>query len=180
MAGEDGVVRLYREAGKSRATVNFAVNPGDAAILALDVAPEEDWVLATCYAYLAVFSTRAPSTGKLAFDTAMRGEKGPVRRLELSVWDQHAVAAAAGGVLPPFANGRFEVRRGRVVAVVASVGTALVSWPWAPIENEQEPRYAITYVPEEAIVDEQPLVDTPGVLYIAPNCVSVAERRTRR
>jgi hypothetical protein len=67
-----------------------------------------------------------------------------------------------------------------VVAVVASVGTALVSWPWAPIENEQETRYAITYVPEEPIIDERPFVDAPGVLYMAPNSVSVAERRTRR
>jgi hypothetical protein len=181
MGSENGIVRLYKEPGLTRATVNFSINPGDAAILALDISPDENWVLATCHGYLALFNTVAQSTGKLAFDQAMRGGKSQVRRLELSVWDQHTVARANRGVLPPFANGRFEVRCGRIVAVLASVGTALVSWPFAPIENGHEPRYAITFVHEEAIVDEQPLDGgAPGVLFMAPNHLSVADRRVRR
>jgi hypothetical protein len=171
---------LYKEPGRGRATVNFSVNPGDAAVLALDISPGEDWVLATCHAYLALFNTVAKSTGKLAFDTAMRGDKSQVRRLELSLSDQHNVARANRGVLPPFANGRFEVRAGRVIAVLASVGTALVSWPFGPIENGQEPRYSITYVQEEAIVDEQPLAEESGVLFMGENRLSVADRRVRR
>jgi hypothetical protein len=180
MGSENGVVRPCKEVGKSRATVNFMVNSGEAAVVALDVSPAEDWVFATCHAYLALFGIVAQSTGKLAFDAAMRGDKTQVRRLELSVQDQHNVARASRGVLPPFANGRFEVRAGRVVAVLASVGNALVSWPFAPIENGQEPRYAITYVHEEGIVDEQPLTATSGVLFMAPDHLSVADRRARR
>jgi hypothetical protein len=68
-----------------------------------------DRVLVAC-------SARAPSPGTLAFDAAMRGESDRVRRGD--GWDSRAVPAAAGGVLSPFTNDRFDRRHRRVVAVV--------------------------------------------------------------
>jgi hypothetical protein len=52
MGSEDGVVRLYKEPARGRAPVNFSINPGDSAILSLDISPDENWVLATCHGYL--------------------------------------------------------------------------------------------------------------------------------
>lgn len=180
MGSHDGIIRLYREPCRTRATVNFNVDLKGARIIAIDVSPDGVWVLATTPEFLSLVCTLAESTGKLAFDSPMRDDKKPAIRIDLSVQERRRVAEQNGGRLPPFSNGKFECKSGRVVAIVASCGNALVSWGFKAIESGKNPRASITYVSGEAIVDDHPLEDTSDVLFIAPNQVSVAERRPRR
>jgi hypothetical protein len=176
IGSEKGILRLYREPCRARATVNFSVNPGNTPILAVDVAPNDEWVVVTCPAYLGVIKTLAAGTKKLAFDSPMKGNKTNVMILDLDQADQERVALRNGNVLPPFANGKFETRGGRVVGLLASMGSALISWPFRPIENDQVPQPSITFIHDEHVVDDVPMDGSRDILYLAPNQLTVARR----
>ncbi|OHT04035.1 hypothetical protein TRFO_28529 [Tritrichomonas foetus] len=180
MGSDKGIVRLYKEPCKTRATVNFQVNIGDDPIIGLDVSPDEQWIVATCPYYVSVFTVLARSTGKLAFDAPMKQDKSPVTRLTISQRDQQRIAQVNGGDLLPFTSAKFESKNGKVVAIVASMGNALISWNFRAIENNRKPQYSITFISGEAIIDNQPFDQTSDILYMSPNQVSVAQRQQRR
>ncbi|KAK8866888.1 hypothetical protein M9Y10_009856 [Tritrichomonas musculus] len=178
MGSADGTIRLYREPCRSRATVNFHVNVGEEPVIAIDVSPDEQWIVATCPDYISVFSVLAPSTQKLAFDFPMKDEKTSLMKLVISQNDQQIIAQTNGGNSLPFTSARFDVKNGKVVAIIASIGNALVSWNFKSIMNYRIPKYSITFIPGESIIDNHPL-ETSDVLYIAPNQVSVALRQKK-
>ena len=180
MASKDGIIRLYAGPARTRATVNFSIDLKHDPIKAIDISPDEQWVLVTTSTCLSLIGTKAASTGSLAFDYPMKDDKKPPIRIDLSVEQRRRVADQNGGKLPPFSSGKFECKGGKVVAIVASCGNALVSWGFKAIESGKNPRASITYVTGEAIVDDHTFDDSPDVLFMAPNQVSVAERRPRR
>jgi hypothetical protein len=180
MASETGIVRLYKEPCLGKATVNIKINIGNQPITGIDISPDENWVVATAPYNIAVFTVLAPKTGKSGFIARTTGEKPPVLTLTALPQDQQAIAARNGGVLPQFTSARFDCRGGRVVSIVASLGHAILCWPFRAIENGQAPKYSIQFLQEEYIVDDMPLESTSDVLYLAPNQYSWATRQERR
>jgi hypothetical protein len=176
MGSENGVVRLYDRPCRTRATVNFQVNCGADKVLAIDVSPDEQWVLATCKYYLSVFNVWAPSVGKSGFDAPMGKDKPALTRLAIWPEDQQKIARYFGGDLPPFAPAKFEVQYGRVVTIVAGIGNALVIWDFRKIESESLPTYRIKLVGGEAIAACETLAGSTSILFISDNQVSVIER----
>jgi hypothetical protein len=179
MGCEKGFVRLYKSPCLGRATVNFNVNVGDQPVSAIDVSPDEQWIVTTSPYSIAVFNVLAKSTGKLAFVAQMRGDKEPVTILAPKAADLQRIAAGNGGELPPFTSAKFETKGGKVAAIVASMGNAILCWDFRAIENGRIPAYSITFLQMEHVVDDQPLEATADVLYIAPNQFSCAERKRR-
>lgn len=180
MGSADGVLRLYSEPCKSRATVNFEVNAGAEEIIGLDVSPDEQWVLITCPYYLSVVNVKAQSTGKLAFNAPMGKDKPPLTRLFIQQEHQQQVAKFFNGMMPPFSPAKFEIKSGKPVAIVAGIGSGLVSWDFRQIENGTLPFYSITLVGEESINDDHPFILTSDVMFISDNQVSVVERQRKK
>jgi hypothetical protein len=180
MGSATGVIRLYPEPCKSRATVNFQVNCGAEPITAVDVSPDEQWVLAACPYYLSVFNVLAASTGKSGFDALMGKEKPALTRLAIRPEHQQEVARYFDGAIPPFSSAKFEVKFGKVVAIVAAIGTALVSWDFRRIESQSFPTYCIKLIGGETIVDDEPLFTSSDLVIISDNQVSLVERFLRR
>jgi hypothetical protein len=180
VGSEKGVVRLYKEPARSRATINFGITPGNAPVLALDVAPGDQWVVAPCPGCIAVIGTLPPSTQKPAFDLPMGDDKSGVVGLHLTAKNKQHIARQNGETMPPFANAKFDIRDGQVSAVLASIGSALVSWPFEPIMSNEVPPYSITFISDEVVVDHVPMQDIKDILYIAPDQVTVVHRETRR
>ena len=178
MGSADGTIRLYKEPCRSRATVNFHVNVGEEPVTAIDVSPDEDWIVATCPNYISTFSVLAQNTQKLAFDFPMKDEKTSVIRLLISQNDQQVIAQANNGELLPFTSARFDSKNGKVIAIIASIGNALVSWNFKSIMNNRIPKYSITYISGESIIDNHPL-ESSDVLYMSQNQVSVALRQKK-
>ena len=176
MGSENGVVRLYRGPCKSRATVTFQVNLGGEPIIGIDISPDERWVLATCPYYISVFSVYAPSTGKLGFDAGMGKDKPPLTRLAIKGEHQQLVADCFDGELPPFSPAKFDVKGGKAVAIVAAIGTCLVTWDFRRIERNSQPRYSLKLVGGETVVDDQPFTATSDIMFISDNQVSVVDR----
>jgi hypothetical protein len=100
----------------------------------------------------------------------------------LTIWAEHqqTVARYFSGEIPPFAPAKFEVKYGKVVAIVAAIGTALVSWDFRKIESRLLPNYKITFVGGEAIIDDEPLTGSSDLVFISDNQVSVIERMSKR
>lgn len=180
MGSANGIVRLYSGPCLGRATINFQISVSNEPIIAIDVSPDERWIVATCPYYISIIDALIKSSGNLGFEKRMTGEKPPLIRLTIAQIDQQRIANAHDGNLPPFTSAKFEVKNEKVVAVVGSIGSALVSWDFRAIEAGRKPGYSITYIQSEFIVDNQPFEQTSDVLYISPNQVSVAERSRRR
>ena len=177
MGSENGVVRLYHGPCKSRATVTFQVNVGGDPIIGLDISPDEQWVLATCPYYISVFNVYAPSTGKLGFDAGMGKDKPPLTRLTITGEHQQLVANCFDGELPPFSPAKFDIKNGKAVAIVAAIGTCLVTWDFRRIERNSHPRYCLKLVGGEAVVDDHPFAVTSDIMFISENQVSVVDRK---
>jgi hypothetical protein len=90
------------------------------------------------------------------------------------------VAEYFHGDMPQFAPAKFELKGGRVAAIVAAIGTGLVSWDFRKIESGSLPTYNIKLVGRELIVDDQPLQTSSDLVFISDNQVSVIERRAKR
>lgn len=177
MGSEDGIVRLYSGSCKSRATVNFQVSVAGDEITAVDISPDETWVLVTCPYHISVFNVHAKSTGKLGFDAAMGKDKPPLTRLTIKPEHQQRVAEYFDGDMPPFSSAKFESKNGKVVSIVAGLGTGLISWDFKRIESGHLPTYSIKVVGREAIIDNEPFAATSDVMFISDNQVSVVERK---
>jgi hypothetical protein len=174
MGSANGALRLYAQPCRAHATLSFQINCGADPILGIDVSPDEQWLLATCPYYLSVLNVWAR-----AFDAPTGRDLPALTRLAISPEHQQRVARYFAGAMPPFTTAKFEVKRGRVVAIVAAIGTALVAWDFRRIESQNLPTYSIKLVGGEAIVDEQPLAGTNDVAFISENQVCVIERFSR-
>jgi hypothetical protein len=76
----------------------------------------------------------------------------------------------------PFTNRKFGTHNGRVHSILATVGTALISWRLENIENDDFGPNSITYAQtpdDEMIVDHVPLIESDAIIYITPNRVAV-------
>jgi hypothetical protein len=178
MGSSNGVVRLYREPCKSRATMNFQTNCGAEPIIGIDISPDEQWVVATCPYYLSVFNVYAHSTGKLGFDVAMGKDRPALVRL--AIRPEHLQKVARGNEMPAFAPAKFEVKKRKIVAVVAAIGNALLTWDFRRISEGALPTYSIKVVGAEAIVDDQPLFTSNDLVFISDNQVAIIERAVPR
>jgi hypothetical protein len=179
MGSERGVVRLYKGPCLGRATVKYFVNTGDQPVLALDSSPDQQWIVATCPYSIVVFNVLANSTGKLAFVTPMNFDTMRVTVLKPLPVDMQRMSSNNGGVLPPFVHAKFEIKAGKVAAIVASMGDAIFCWDFRAIEKDGMPKYSITFLEMEHVVDTLPLEETADVLYITPNHFAVAPRKHR-
>ena len=179
MGSSKGIIRLYKEPCRGRATCNFQANVGEP-ITSIDVSPNEEWIVATSPYCILTFCVLAKSTGKLGFDSPMKQDRPPLTRLTISQRDQQRIAAMNNGDLLPFTNAKFETRNGKVVSIIASIGNALVAWGFKSIENNKIPKYSITMLSGgEPIIDNQPFENNSDILYMSPNELSVARRGRR-
>jgi hypothetical protein len=169
MGSRNGVIRLYSKPCKNRATTNFQANVGDQPIKSIDISPDEEWVVAVSPYYLSLINTKNQINNKLAFDAPMGKEKPPCIRLNLSQEHQQIVANYHNGVLPEFSTAKFELLGARIVSIVGSIGTAIVSWDFKRIKSGKRPTYTISFVGGEAIVDDKPIEVTRDVLFMSDN-----------
>lgn len=175
MGSVDGIVRLYRKPCLTRATVNFHV--GNEPITAIDISPNEDWIVATSPNYLSIFTVLSQSTKKLGFDFPMKDSKSNVIKLVISQKDQQIIARINNGQSLPFTSAKFELGPNKkIYAVIASIGNALVSWDFASIMNGIIPKYLINFISNELIIDNQPL-NSAEILYMSKNRVSVTKMK---
>jgi hypothetical protein len=154
--------------------MSFQANCGAEPIIGIDISPDEQWVVATCPYYLSVFNVCAQSTGKLGFDVAMGRDRPALVRLAIRPEDMQKIAG--GSEMPSFAPAKFEVKRGKIVAVVAAIGPGLVTWDFRRIREGSLPTYSMKFVGRETIVDDQPLFTSNDLVFISDNQVAVIER----
>jgi hypothetical protein len=179
MGSEDGTVWLYEAPCSARATAHVRIGVRQP-ITAMDISPNEAWIVATCPHELAVFSVIVPGTDTSGFVSRITGPQSPVFTLTPRPRDQQIIAARNGGVLPEFTHARFDCRGGRVVSIIAGLGHAILSWPFRAIENGQAPAYSIQFLQREHVIDALPVESITDLLYIAPNQYSWAPRQERR
>ncbi|OHS98508.1 hypothetical protein TRFO_35036 [Tritrichomonas foetus] len=179
IGSKDGIVRLYSQPCKTRATINFQMNVGGDPIIGLDISEDEQWVVATCPYYLSVFNVLSQSTGKLGFVKAMGKDKPPLTRLTIKQEHQQYIAQIFNGVLPSFSPAKFEMKNHKISSIISAIGSCIVSWNFQRIENGCLPSYSIKLVGEEIIADNEPFENTHDILFITDNQVSVIERKMK-
>ena len=175
LGAKNGVIRLYNGPCKTRATTNFQANVGDQPIKSLDISPDEEWVLAACPYYLSLINTKNETTGRLAFDASMGKNKPPCMRLVISQEHQQLIANYHDGMLPEFSTAKFDLLGSKVVNIVGSIGTAIVSWNFKRIVSGKKPTYKISLVGGETVVDNQPIELTRDVLFMSENQLSMID-----
>lgn len=172
MGAANGILRLYSAPCKNRATVNFQVNVGDQPITFIDVSPDEEWVAATSPYYVSLVNTRIPSSGKLAFDSSMGKEKPPCMRLLIQPEHQQLLAKYHNGDIPVFSSVKFECRGAKIVSLVATIGTAIVSWEFRRIIEGKRPTYSMSLIGGEVLVDNKPMEKTRDILFMSENQIN--------
>ncbi|EAY06780.1 hypothetical protein TVAG_103300 [Trichomonas vaginalis G3] len=172
MGSANGILRLYSAPCKNRATTQFQVNVGDQPITCIDISIDEEWVVTASPYYISLVNTFIPSSGKLAFNAAMGREKPPCMRLIINPEHQQILAKYHGGDIPVFSSVKFESRGAKPIAIVATIGTAIVSWDFKRIIEGKRPTYSISLIGGEVLVDNKPIEKTRDILFMSENQIN--------
>ena len=174
VGSDKGIIRLYGEPCRKRATTNFYINTGNDPITSIDISPDECWVLATCNYSISLIPVQIPSTGKLAFNSYMKDEKTSAIRLTLSQQDQQAIVSRFNGVPQVFSKAQFICSGAKIEYIVATYGPAIIRWPFKAILNGKIPKSQVAYISPEKIIDSNIFDQTNDYVFISPNQISVA------
>jgi hypothetical protein len=170
IGSESGAVRLYASAGDSKARLKIEDLAAKSRVLALDISPDEQWIVATQQHAVSAVNFRPGRAGTCPFVAKLQHD---VHMLSLTVADWDLVRKRTGTEQsPPFANAKFVSRAGAAVAIVASVGPAIVKWP-LPHGEEQQLPYDIEFIDSGIIVDHMPLNDSGDVICLTRSDIRI-------
>jgi len=173
MGSANGILRLYSGPCKQRATVNFQANTGSDPIIGVDVSPDEQWLLAACPFYLSIVNIYDSHAKKTAFDTPMRGNRPPLRRLVIKPEHQQKIAQHFNGKMPPFSNAKFDLNGSKISGIIACIGTGMVRWEFESIQQSKQPVYTISLIGSETVIDNDPFNDSSHILFMTENQLTV-------
>jgi hypothetical protein len=168
IGAQSGEVRLYTNAGKERALRKIENLTPMSPVLALDISPDEQWMVATQQQVVSVVTFLPDAAVRSPF--VAKGEHD-VQQLSLTLSDWDLVRERAGRPSSPFANAKFVSRDDRPVAIVASVGPAIVRWALA--DGKWQPQYHIEFIDSGIIVDHMPLNDSGDVIRLTQSDIRI-------